>query len=137
MPKKRKRGAGLHYRKKHFRRGNSFIKIQTKSMEQDLNNNFTSTEPNSNIDIGLFDVTEFEKEREELNEKRKKDHYFQQRQRIAIVFVYDHIFCEKEECDWKRYNLSNNIIGILFLRKNAHQMVLHVLREFLHCKIEK
>ena len=26
-------------------------------MEQDLNNKFTSTEPNSNIDIGLFDVT--------------------------------------------------------------------------------
>ena len=67
MPKKRKRGAGVHCRKKHYRRGNSFIQIQTKSMEQDLNNHFTSTEPDSNIDIGLFDVTEFEKEREELN----------------------------------------------------------------------
>ena len=41
-------------------------------MEQDLNNHFTSTEPNSNIDIGLFDVTEFEKEREELDEKKKR-----------------------------------------------------------------
>ena len=43
MPRKRKLRAGLHYRKKHFRQDNSFIEIQTKSMEQDLNNHFTST----------------------------------------------------------------------------------------------
>ena len=64
-------------------------------MEQNINNCFTSTKRNSNIDIGLFDVTECEKEREELNGKKN---YFQQRQNIAIVFVYEHIFCEIEEC---------------------------------------
>ena len=68
---------------------------------------------------------------------RKKLNYFQQRQRKAIVFVYEHIFCEIEECDWKRYNIINNIIDILCLRKNAHQMMLNVLREFLHCKLSK
>ena len=39
-------------------------------MEQNINDHFTSTEPNSNIDNGLFDVTEFEKERVELDEKK-------------------------------------------------------------------
>ena len=78
MPKKRKRGAGLHCCKKHYIPGNAFIKIRNKCTEQNIKNYFTSTEPISNIDIGLFDVTEFEKEREELNKKRKKDHYFQQ-----------------------------------------------------------
>ena len=92
MTKKRKRGAGLHCCKKHYRTGNAIIRIRNNCMEQKINNHFTSTEPNSNKDIGLFDVTEFEKEREELDEK-KNDHYFQQRQRIAIVFVYEHIFC--------------------------------------------
>ena len=58
-------------------------------MEQNVNNHFTSTGPNSNIDIGLFDVTEFEKE------------------------------------------------GILGLRKNAHQMVLNVFREYLPYKFSK
>ena len=33
--------------------------------------------------------------------------------------------------------MITNIIGILCLRKNAHQMVLNVLREFLHCKLSK
>ena len=65
-------------------------------MEQTINNHFTSTEP------------EFEKEREELDEK-KNDHYFQQRQRIVIVFVYEHMFCKIEECDSKRNNIINNI----------------------------
>ena len=78
----------------------------------------------------MFEVTDFEKDREELDEKKKNDHYFQQRQRIAIIFIYDRIFCEIEECDWKRYNMINYLIGILFLRKNAHPMVLNVLREF-------
>ena len=104
-------------------------------MEQNINNHFTSTEPNSNIDISLFDVAEFEKEREELDEK--KDHYFQQQQRIVIVFVYEDIFCEIEECDWKRYNIIHNTFGIFCLRKNVHQMVLNVLKEFLHCKLSK
>ena len=71
----------------------------------------------------------------ELDEK--KDHCFHQRQRVAIVFIYEHIFCELEECDWKRYNMINNIIGILCLHKNTYQMVLNVLREFLHCKLLK
>ena len=115
MPKKRKRGASLHYRKKHNRPGNAIIIIRNNCMEQNVKNNFTSTESNSNIDIGLFDVTECEKECEELDEKNK-NHYFQQRQRIAIVFVYEHIFCEIEECDWKKCNIINDIIGILCLR---------------------
>ena len=41
-------------------------------MEQNINNHFTSTEPNSNTDIGLFDVTELEKELEGLDEKKTK-----------------------------------------------------------------
>ena len=90
MPKKRKRGAGLHYRKKHHRPGDSFIKIQTESMEQNLNNNFTSTEPNSNIDIGLFDLTEFEKEHEELNEKKKKE---KKRSLFSAATTYGDCIC--------------------------------------------
>ena len=39
-------------------------------MEQNINNHFISNEPNSNKDIGLFDVTEFEKERKELDKKK-------------------------------------------------------------------
>ena len=54
MPKKRKRGAGLHYRKKYYRLGNAFIKIRNKFTEQNMNNHFTSTEPNSNIDIDFL-----------------------------------------------------------------------------------
>ena len=76
-------------------------------------------------------------ERNLRNWTKKKDHYFHQRQRISIVFIYEHIFCKLEECDWKRYNMINNIIGILCLRKNAHRMVFNVLREFLHCKRKK
>ena len=56
---------------------------------------------------------------------------------MAIVFVYENVFCEIEECYWKKYNLIKNIIAILCLRKNAHQMVLNVLREFLYCKLCK
>ena len=69
MPKKRERGAGLHCRKKHYRPGNAIIRFRYNCMEQNINNQITSTEPNSNIDIGFFDVTAFEKECEELNKK--------------------------------------------------------------------
>ena len=51
MPKKRKRGAGLHYRKKHYRPGNAIIRMRNNSLEQNINAYFTSTEPNSDIDI--------------------------------------------------------------------------------------
>ena len=59
MPKKRKRGSGLHCRKKHYRPGNIFIKIRNKCTEQNVNSHFTLTDSNSNIDIDFFDVTEF------------------------------------------------------------------------------
>ena len=117
MPKKRKRGAGLHCCIKHYRPGNAIIRIRNNGIEQNIKNYFTSTEPSANRDIGLFDVTEFEKESEELD--KKKDHYFQQQQRIAIVFIYEHIFCEILECNWKRYNMVNNIM-IFFVYVKKH-----------------
>ena len=72
MPKKRKRGADLHCRKKHNRPGRAIIRMRINGIEKNIKNHFKSTEANSNIDIAMFDVTEFEKEREELNEKKKK-----------------------------------------------------------------
>ena len=53
----------FHCRKKHNRPGRAIIRIRNNGSEQNIKNYFTSTEPNSSRDIGLFDVTEFEKER--------------------------------------------------------------------------
>ena len=61
-------------------------------MEQNINNHFTSTEPNSNMNIGLFDVTEFEKEHEELDEKK-----------MIIIFSSDNV---------KRLYLFMNIYSV-------------------------
>ena len=62
MPKKRKRGADLHCRKKHNRPGRAIIRMRINGIENNIKNHFKSTEANSNIDIAMFDVTEFEKE---------------------------------------------------------------------------
>ena len=124
MPKKRKQGACLHYHEKHYRPGNTIIRIRNNGIEQNTKYHFTSTEPKQRY---WFVWCNWEWERtEELDEKKQNDNYFQQQQRIAFVFIYEHIFCELEKCDWKRYNMINNIIDNPCLHKNAHQMVLNV-----------
>ena len=85
MPKKRKRGGNLHCQKKHIRPGRAIIRMRINGIAKKIKNHFTSTEPNSDIDIGLFDIIEFEKERVELNKKK--------RSLFSAATMYSDCFC--------------------------------------------
>ena len=123
MMKKRKRNAGLNMRKKHYTR--TYSQKSEKDVRQTL-------QKDNIVGKMMLNSPSQEKVNKEKNiaHDRKSDQFrnerrygFQHRQRIAIAFVYEHIYGELHPDEWKSFDLIHKIIKHLELNRSAHPMV--------------
>ena len=134
MPKTRKRGAGLQNRKKHHRAGERVkIRHAINGNQVGIINDFKSIDCIVRNDVPK-DVVISENNYLENNytdrHKIQTDEFYKRR-RMAIVFVYEHIFNSMPRHNWKRVKVIHQIVELLRLGQNAHRMVEKVLDTFL------
>lgn len=134
MPKTRKRGAGLQNRKKHHRAGERVkIRHAINGNQVGIINDFKSIDCIVRNDVPK-DVVISENNYLENNytdrHKIQTDEFYKRR-RMAIVFVYEHIFNSMPRHNWKRFKVIHQIVELLRLGQNAHRMVEKVLDTFL------
>ena len=131
MPRKRKRGAELGNRQKHFTKGKShkeiFINRERNIIPKDTPNEILTqirhSKKNNCIDTDtlhesyIVDANEFIISRKEqhdenydnenslngnVNTRSKNDHNYEWRQRIAIAHVYESMFNQEKRDEWNK-----------------------------------
>ena len=153
MPKRRRRGAGLRYRRKHNRPGRSIIRrkengttiylpyemisIQNINQNNNLGNdvNFISRSNVSNAnhfissrrsdDINYCSCSESNRE--------KHSHSFEWRQRVTIAHLYESLFDFMPQSQWKEFKLIYKIRQILQLQRGAYRLIEKVLLDVNKC----
>jgi len=146
MPKKRKRGSFISYKRKYHLFGRSIIqkringevtreKKENQSLpcvrekEQKESNNNSRINPNEYVCLKR-NIENLDNDEIRVN---KKTHSFEKRQRVAIAFVYEHIHNMLDKEKWAEYNLISQISDLLKLRPGSYKLIDKVLNDFLHC----
>ena len=157
MPRKRKRGAELGCRQKHYTKGKShkeiFINHERTIIPKDTpkeiltqirhakNNNYNDF--HSLHESHIVDPNEFitsRRERYDENEdnenfsggklkiRSKNDHSYEWRQRLAIAHIYESMFSLENRDKWsKRHGTIYKIRKVLGLNRGAHTLIKNVL----------
>ena len=102
MPKKRKRGVGLANRKKYQIKGRSYYGVKI----------CENTPMKSNEDMHESQNLVLSSQREVSNFIDNRNHCFQTRQRMAIVYAYEHTFGNLHPDEWKSFDLISKLSDI-------------------------
>ena len=135
MPKKRKRGAALSYRRKHNRPGRSIIRRYqngtTMYLPNDMNNIEIINNNNLGNDVHCSDDCSYCS----INEpnRDKNSHSFEWRQRVTIAHLYESLFDFMPQSQWKEFKLIYKIRQILQLHRGAYSLIEKVLLDVNKC----
>ena len=140
MSKKRKRGDGLGNRKKFNTKGRSYVRQTVDVVQICKKNNYKSSsidskppiKRNENTQNLAIEIHIFSYQIEDNDFMNNRNHCYQQRQRMAIVYTYEHVFGNLHPNEWKSFNIVLKIIDHLKLTKIARLVVEQMLLIFLY-----
>ena len=109
MPKKRKRGGALSYRRKHNRPGRSFIRSYENGSNIYLPNDMHNIEIINNNNLGNDEHCSDDYYSCSESNREKNSHSFEWRQRVTISHLYESLFDFMSQCQRKEFKLIYKI----------------------------